>query len=529
VASSAFVLDPSVARAEWSRISTQLRLDAQTSLKDRNVHGQFATPPSLADDIAAYALTLHDTPTVRFLEPACGTGAFYSALLRQCDPSRIDSAIGVESDPRFADASRNLWGPLGLQVQEADFTRWISQNRSQASLVLANPPYARHHHIPPTRKRELCSRATAHLGLHVSGLSGLYVHFLLLTHQALAPGAISAWLVPSEFMDVNYGRAIREYLTRHVLLHRIHMFDPADVQFADALVSSAVVFFANRSPSPHRVVEFTYGGSISCPRDRRALLARELHPEGKWIDHFREPKTRPLRSTAVLGDYFRVQRGIATGANKFFILPRPEAETRGFRRDHLTPILPSPRYVDSVTIESDAEGWPSVPRQLALLDASVPLSVLRTIDPQLATYFDTAEPALRAGYLVRQRSPWYRQEQRKPSPFMCTYMGRGNAESHPFRFILNRSRAVGTNVYLMLYPTPLLQAYIDSSPKAYQRIHEALVSLTPDDLRSGGRVYGGGLHKIEPKELMRLGAEAISALDPATLAPRRSKQMDLLP
>ena len=47
-------------------------------------------------------------------------------------------------------------------------------------------------------------------------------------------------------MDVNYGKAVKHYLLSRVTLLHIHRFDPNDVQFADALVSSAVVWFRNK-------------------------------------------------------------------------------------------------------------------------------------------------------------------------------------------------------------------------------------------------------------------------------------------
>src|SRR5438045_3950350 len=73
--------------------------------------------------------------------------------------------------------------------------------------------------------------------------------YLLLADQWLSEGGISAWLIPSEFMDVKYGLAVKHYLTRNVKLLHIHRFCPHDVQFSDALVSSAVVVFEKSSPS----------------------------------------------------------------------------------------------------------------------------------------------------------------------------------------------------------------------------------------------------------------------------------------
>ncbi len=39
---------------------------------------------------------------------------------------------------------------------------------------------------------------------------------------------------------------------------------------------------------------------------------------------------------------------------------------------------------------------------------------------------------------------------------------------------------------------------------SYNKIWDALQSISVDDMESEGRVYGGGLKKIEPKELAKV-------------------------
>src|SRR5690606_508384 len=67
---------------ESARLTFQDSLDSAKSPLDRNRLGQFATPPALSQAIVAETLRLLPRKRrIRFLEPALGTGSFYSALL----------------------------------------------------------------------------------------------------------------------------------------------------------------------------------------------------------------------------------------------------------------------------------------------------------------------------------------------------------------------------------------------------------------------------------------------------------------
>jgi hypothetical protein len=125
-------------------------------------------------------------------------------------------------------------------------------------------------------------------------------------------------------------------------------------------------------------------------------------------------------------------------------------------------------------------------------------------------YLQTADSLdIRKGYILRSRTPWYRQEQRQAAPFFCTYMGRGSKDKIPFRFVWNRSKAVATNLYLMLTPIGGLSAMLARYPERESLIHEWLGKLTSGELRGEGRVYGGGLNKIEPNELSRISTQSL--------------------
>lgn len=69
---------------------------------------------------------------------------------------------------------------------------------------------------------------------------------------------------------------------------------------------------------------------------------------------------------------------------------------------------------------------------------------------------------------------------------------------------MNLSDAIVTNSYLMLYPKPALQKAISKDPDSVYRIWEMLKKISGAEIEEEGRVYGGGLKKIEPKELAKV-------------------------
>ena len=501
---------------EERRLALQKALDEGKPRAARNASGQFATPTALALDILEYAKALCPAQRrIRFLDPAIGTGAFFSALRAVFPPSQVAAAAGYEIDRHYAVPAAAFWKGTELVLRQEDFTRAVAPSGAGAyDLVICNPPYVRHHHIASSDKPRLKNQVRLVAGMEASGLAGLYCYFLGLSHAWMAPGALAGWLIPSEFMDVNYGASIKQYLLDKVTLLHIHRFDPHDVQFGDALVSSVVVWLRNRRPPADHHVRLSFGGSLLRPRQERRMPAAAMRGNRKWTNF--NGSGQPDESPT-LGDFFTIKRGVATGGNGFFILTEEEIRRRRLPREVFRPILPGPRHVAEGKILAGPQGIPKLSRRLFLLDCRLAPDEVRRRHPQLWAYLEEGrEQGVSERYICRHRTPWYAQERRPAAPFVCTYMGRTRREgSLPFRFILNYSQATAANVYLMLYPQRHVTMRLERVAGLREEVWDVLRTISPQAMLGEGRVYGGGLHKLEPQELGNVPTAKLAQLFPA--------------
>lgn len=502
---------------EQKRHALQQQLDLTKEAKERNVLGQYSTPYPLALEMVNYAKN-SEADCSRFLEPAIGTGVFYSAFLSvfQNTPHK---ALGVEIDSHYYIPSSDFWDNNAIEIKQSDFLSEIPNNEKY-SLLITNPPYSRHHHLDASYKKELQRKVMQETGIHISGLSGLYCYFILLSQKWLKQGALSMWLIPSEFMDVNFGTALKQFLLENVNLIKIHRFNPENVQFSDALVTSSIVIFKNEKPDCNSFITFSEGESLLSPAKIRKINRQSLSYKIKWSNLFCDNNIR-ISNECVFGDYFNVTRGLATGDNSFFILTAEKASSLDISKRFLIPVLPPPRnmktdIVDEKTIAQSP---------LYLFNCPYSEEYIKQEHPKVWAYIQSGyERKVNEGYICSHRAIWYACEQRKPAVFIMPYMGRNSCDNdRPFRFILNNTNAIATNGYLMIYPkSDFERAFNDDTVK--KRVWNILNSIPKSDLINNGRVYGGGLHKIEPKELLSI---PIPALKNILNKPQNQSQLSL--
>jgi len=75
-----------------------------------------------------------------------------------------------------------------------------------------------------------------------------------------------------------------------------------------------------------------------------------------------------------------------------------------------------------------------------------------------------------------------------------------------------------------MYPKPVLSQALSRDPGLIRQVWKILNGITLDQLLGEGRVYGGGLHKLEPKELANVPVPEIAELLPREHMPTSQKE-----
>ena len=234
------------------------------------------------------------------------------------------------------------------------------------------------------------------------------------------------------------------------------------------------------------------------------------------------------RSGATLGDFFTIKRGIETGDNDFFIVTPMQALAADLPFEFLRPILPGPQSFPDNEIIADPEGHPILDNKLFLLDCPLPEREIQSRYPGLWNYLQRGiVEGVHERYSCRHRSPWYIQERRPPALFISAYMGRRwDEEGPPFRFILNHSKAVAPNIYLMMYPRSGLAQLLRENYPLQIKFWTALNNIGINEIQNRSCVYDTAPGRLEPKELASVDAHRIARLVPG-LIPGPSAQLSL--
>ncbi len=454
----------------------------------RRAVGAFYTPKGIVEPMVRWAL---DREPQRLIDPGCGSGRFAAAAVRRSPEIAV---VAIDVDPLATLLTRATLAVLGARncvVLLRNFTAFGLPRLSGRSAWVGNPPYVRHHELTSATKARAVKTA-ATLGHRASALAGLHVHFFLHSARLASPGDLLCFITASEWLGVGYGQVIRDLFLNGLGGVSLHVIDPHAAAFEDAQ-TTAVITCAEfgRQPSSVRLQQVDSVQELSNLSGGVTLERRRLEATRRWTPLLRLDQTATSDSLVPLSTIARVSRGVATGANSFFVLSRRRARELGVEQWCRSAITRAEEILDSGGVVRDN------PARKVLLD--LPKDIDLSKYPAVAAYLRYGErEGVNRRYLCTHRRPWWYVGRQDPPAIMASYMAR---QAPAFAF--NPDGLVFVNVAHGVWPhQPLTEHQLSALVQRLNAARQSFIGF--------GRTYQGGLEKFEPKEMEALMVEPVA-------------------
>ena len=441
---------------------------------------QFFTPPEIAKFMVDWVLSGSGTRSV--YDPAFGLGAFFESAPYNCE------FFGADIDAAILDFFRSHAKRLPEKLEQSDYLLDFGQCREN---IVCNPPYLR---FQKFLNRETVFKAFKdRLDIRLSGYTNIASAFLVKSISELKPGGRLAYILPSEFLNCGYGRLVKEWLIRDGHLDSVIKVECERDAFSEVTTSICIILYD--SAVRKEDVAFRNVGTIDELTGVLAKVPTSLVPlsrldaDEKWEGYFVPASERIRPATAYLAslsEYGRFSRGIATGANRFFVLSKSDIERKGLPMSSCRRCVTKSHQLKGITFaDKDFDS-------LVKVDAPVFLfSPEGNLDEASLRYIRYGEElGCDKGFITSHRKPWYKAESRAVSPLLLNVFSRSG-----YKVVRNYSSALTLTNFHCFYPHGAREKYVDwMFLYLHSDVGRKILSLSQ-------RKYGNSLDKFEPNDL----------------------------
>ncbi len=478
------------------------------SLEHRKKFAQFFTPFPIADVMVQWILGNENLKTV--LEPAFGLGIFSRVILSQSKEIKIK---GFEVDEKIFENAKQYFDDfenVNLLLQDYMYNDW----KNKYDGIICNPPYFKFHDYD---NKNILKEIETNLKCKLNGFTNLYTLFLLKSIHQLSKNGRCAYIIPSEFLNSDYGKLVKSYLIKSKTLRHIIVINFEENVFNDALTTASIILCANdnltekvqfsniqslQDLSKINEVITTYPNFSETEQTYNFL---ELNPEIKWKTYYQKQNSIKFKSLVPFSTYAKVVRGIATGSNEYFTFNVSKAKEFNIDEQYLLPCICSAKDAKTsfFTIQ-DFEELKKSDKSIFLFNA------LNASDKNINSYIQKGEvEEINKRFLTASRTPWYSLENRKPAPIWVSVFNRSG-----LRFIRNEANIANLTSYHCIYPK---QTSLFSEIHIDLLFAYLLTETAKQIFDDNSRQYGNGLQKFEPNDLNKGMMLDLGLLDKQTV------------
>lgn len=482
--------------------------------------GQFFTPPFIARFMSQWIIG-NKKDNLRILDPAAGFGVFEHSINELNNKVKNLNFDLWEIDEYISKKLRESldYSRIPAQVIADDFLRGTWHKKYDG--IIANPPYYKHHHIKNKNRiyEEFCIKSFFKFSIQTN----IYCWFLIKSINLLEENGRLAFIIPSEFLNSNYGVKVKEYLLKSgVIVDLINISFKENV--FDGPITTSIIILGEKKPVKNSKINFYQVESVDDLRSLEHLRANhpkkqidigELNPEIKWRNYFNGSGNILKKDNHLVSfsTYGRFSRGIATGANNYFTLSEDEKNRYHLSTQCLKPCIVRSSYARDIAFrESDFDMLKMQGKKVYLFDGEA------SNEKSCKDYIHIGKgQGIDKRYLTSKRLPWYALEKRAVSKIWAGVLGRKG-----LKFVWNESGCINLTCFHAFYPSVIGENYLDI---LFVYLNTKFAKRLFDKEK---REYGDGLSKFEPNDINKALAPDFGLLNNNDVVTLKKLQKELI-
>lgn len=302
---------------------------------NRKTSGSYYTPHRTVRFTYNY-LTEQNKFFHTILEPSVGDGRFLDEYINHTTPKYV---IGVELDEDKISNLKNKKYPSNVTIVASDFLEYAQSCPDWFQLIIGNPPYINIKNMGEKflrMGRDICKG----LNLPESLLQNSWVAFVLVSLNLLDNNGVIFFVLPTDFLQVQYAEKLRTFLEEK--FNTIHIITFLEQMFPDIEQEVCLVYLTNEEQALPYILYKQYKKLDSTTPLLESRIERNK-PLKKWSNAVLSDADIDLLNQIAaeyrcIGDIATSAPGIVTAANNKFILTDDEVNQYNCR-NYVIPII----------------------------------------------------------------------------------------------------------------------------------------------------------------------------------------------
>lgn len=377
---------------------------------ENKLSGSYYTPFKTVRFMENYLAKEHKAYT-KVLEPSAGDGRFIDLFEKE---ENIQRFVAVELMEEKISRLRSKGYSEKVKIIADDFLAFSEKTNEKYQLIIGNPPYINIKNMEQDSK-EKAKKICEKYQLSDSFMQNMWVAFVLAAVSCLEKGGTIFFVLPMEFLQVQYAEKIRLFLEER--FDTIHILSFKERMFPEIEQESCLVYLTNEcKKQPY--IHFKIYARLDSDIPYYCSKIERNKPLKKWTNAILSDSDIDLLNLAgskykKVSEICDASPGIVTGANNEFILTKKQVKQLECQ-DFILPTIPRSNILNDLFIltpdvvqEIGEKGHRIYLLDLADADENLFSDSLKEYLETIGEKKNTSQIRLKDRYKCRNRKPWY--------------------------------------------------------------------------------------------------------------------------